>query len=134
MAEKMNTINDEDLIRSAFRVLDKRGTGTITTAEFRNLMTNIGDRLTDNEVRKRRKEKQTYAQNTHRLLYLVFTLFFFVLQFEMLIGEADKDGDGNLDYEEFVHLMTSSWYSMRKIEVAIDSMTRRTVAFDRIYC
>ena len=108
MAEKMNTINDEDLIRSAFRVLDKRGTGTITTAEFRNLMTNIGDRLTDNEVRKRRKEKQTYAQNTHRLLYLVFTLFFFVLQFEMLIGEADKDGDGNLDYEEFVHLMTSS--------------------------
>ena len=31
-----------------------------------------------------------------------------VLQFEMLIGEADKDGDGNLDYEEFVNLMTSS--------------------------
>ena len=51
MAEKMNTINDEDLIRSAFRVLDKRGTGTITTAEFKNLMTNIGDKLTDNEVR-----------------------------------------------------------------------------------
>ena len=55
MAEKMNTINDEDLIRSAFRVLDKRGTGTITTAEFRNLMTNIGDKLTDNEVRKQGK-------------------------------------------------------------------------------
>ena len=53
MAEKMNTINDEDLIRSAFRVLDKRGTGTITTAEFKNLMTNIGDKLTDNEVRNR---------------------------------------------------------------------------------
>ena len=27
----------------------------------------------------------------------------------MLIGEADKDGDGLLDYEEFVHLMTSEW-------------------------
>ncbi len=51
MAEKMNTINDEELVRSAFRVLDKRGTGTITTAEFKNLMTNIGDKLTDHEVR-----------------------------------------------------------------------------------
>ena len=28
-------------------------------------------------------------------------------QFEMLIREADKDGDGNLDYEEFVQLMTN---------------------------
>jgi Ca2+-binding EF-hand superfamily protein len=50
MAEKMNTINDEDLIRTAFRVLDKRGTGSVSTAEFKNLMTNIGDKLTDNEV------------------------------------------------------------------------------------
>ena len=81
MAEKMNTINDEDLIRSAFRVLDKRGTGTITTAEFRNLMTNIGDRLTDNEVRKRRKEKQT--RHMHKIhTDFVFTLLFFVLQFK----------------------------------------------------
>ncbi len=29
-----------------------------------------------------------------------------LLQFDMLIREADKDGDGNLDYEEFVQLMT----------------------------
>lgn len=46
----MNTINDEDLIRSAFRVLDKQGKGTITSAEFRHLMTNIGDKLTDKEA------------------------------------------------------------------------------------
>ena len=78
-------------------------------------------------------ETDICTKYTHTIV-LCITLLFFVLQFEMLIGEADKDGDGNLDYEEFVHLMTSSWYSMRKIEVAIDSMTRRTVAFDRIYC
>ena len=31
----------------------------------------------------------------------------------MLIGEADKDGDGLLDYEEFVHLMTSEWIRLQ---------------------
>ena len=41
---------DEELIRMAFRVLDKDGSGTITSAEFRHLMTNIGDRLSAIEV------------------------------------------------------------------------------------
>ena len=44
---------DEELIRMAFRVLDKDGSGTITSSEFRHLMTNIGDRLSVVEVRVR---------------------------------------------------------------------------------
>ena len=42
--------DDEELIRMAFRVLDKDGSGTITSAEFRHLMTNIGDKLDRSEV------------------------------------------------------------------------------------
>lgn len=42
---------DAELIRMAFRVLDKDGSGTITSKEFRHLMTNIGDRLNNLEVR-----------------------------------------------------------------------------------
>ena len=41
---------DEELIRMAFRVLDKDGSGTITSKEFRHLMTNIGDKLSALEV------------------------------------------------------------------------------------
>ena len=41
---------DEELIRMAFRVLDKDGSGTITSSEFRHLMTNIGDKLSASEV------------------------------------------------------------------------------------
>ena len=56
MAMKMNTVNDEDLIRAAFRAIDKKGTGTISTDVFRFLLTNIGDnKLSDSEVRNFRR-------------------------------------------------------------------------------
>ncbi len=56
MAVKMNEDStDEELIRIAFRVLDKKGRGRINQKEFQILMTNIGDKLTDEEVRRRRK-------------------------------------------------------------------------------
>ena len=53
MAVKMNEDStDEELIRIAFRVLDKKGRGKIKQKEFQILMTNIGDKLTDEEVMK----------------------------------------------------------------------------------
>ena len=42
MADKMNCTNDEDMIRMAFRVLDKDGRGTIKSSAFKHLMTHIG--------------------------------------------------------------------------------------------
>jgi len=50
MAHKMGTVNDEDMIRMAFRVLDKDGTGTINSKAFKHLMTHIGDKLSEEEV------------------------------------------------------------------------------------
>ena len=38
----MNCTNDEDMIRMAFRVLDKDGSGTISSKTFKHLMTHIG--------------------------------------------------------------------------------------------
>ena len=43
MSDKMNAVNDEDMIRMAFRVLDKYGTGTISSKSFKHLMTHIGN-------------------------------------------------------------------------------------------
>ena len=43
MSDKMLTVNDKDMIRMAFRALDKNGSGKIKCATFKHLMTHIGD-------------------------------------------------------------------------------------------
>ena len=60
----------------SFRVFDKDGNGYISSAELRHVMTNLGEKLTDEEV-------------------------------DEMIREADIDGDGQVNYEEFVAMMTS---------------------------
>ena len=37
-------------MRSVFRVFDKDGNGYISAAELRHVMTNLGEKLTDDEV------------------------------------------------------------------------------------
>jgi len=76
MVVKMKDTESEEEIKEAFKVFDKDGTGVISAAELRHVMTNLGEKLTDTEV-------------------------------DDLIKEADVDGDGQINYEEFVKLMLS---------------------------
>ena len=85
MARKMKVLNssfifiiqdsdtEEELIE-AFKVFDRDGNGLISAAELRHVMTNLGEKLTDDEV-------------------------------DEMIREADLDGDGHINYEEFVRMM-----------------------------
>lgn len=52
-------------------MFDRDGNGFITSAELRTLLTNLGERLSEEEV-------------------------------EEVIGECDTDGDGAINYAEFV--------------------------------
>merc|ERR1711935_459948 len=60
--------------KEAFSLFDKDGNGFISAAELRHVMTNLGEKLTDEEV-------------------------------DEMIREADIDGDGQINYEEFVKVM-----------------------------
>ena len=50
MARKMKETDSEEEIREAFRVFDRDGNGYISAAELRHVMTNLGEKLTDDEV------------------------------------------------------------------------------------
>ena len=74
MKLKVQDQNQEEDIREAFKVFDRDGNGLISAAELRHVMTNLGEKLTDEEV-------------------------------DEMIKEADIDGDGHINYEEFVRMM-----------------------------
>ncbi|CAD6222411.1 unnamed protein product [Miscanthus lutarioriparius] len=80
MARKMKDTDSEEELKEAFRVFDKDQNGFISAAELRHVMTNLGEKLTDEEV-------------------------------DEMIREADVDGDGQINYEEFVKVM------MAKVEL-----------------
>ena len=70
----LDFVNDAEEIKEAFKVFDKDGNGYISAAELRHIMTNLGEKLTDEEV-------------------------------DEMIREADVDGDGQINYDEFVDMM-----------------------------
>ena len=86
----MGDDNDEEMVRLAFRTLDKDGSGTISTDEFKHLMTHIG------------RDPVNYGFNS--IIYLKGDALS-EEEVMTIINAADKDGDGSLSYEEFVKIM-----------------------------
>lgn len=56
MARKMKTKDSEAEILEAFKVFDKDGSGKISRTELRQVMSNLGEKLSDEEVEEMMKE------------------------------------------------------------------------------
>ncbi|CAD6236292.1 unnamed protein product [Miscanthus lutarioriparius] len=87
MARRTKDTESEEELREAFRVFDKDQNGFISAVELRHVMTNLGEKLSDEEVSE-------------------------------MIREADVDGDGNINYDEFVKVMMAKRRSKRTEEKA----------------
>ena len=76
IARKMKDDDTEEEVKTAFKVFDRNNTGEIELDDLKRVMTNLGDKLTDEEIR-------------------------------YIINEADVNGDGVIDNEEFIDMMMS---------------------------
>uniref|UniRef100_A0A8C2V4R1 EF-hand domain-containing protein n=1 Tax=Chinchilla lanigera TaxID=34839 RepID=A0A8C2V4R1_CHILA len=59
MARKMKDTDSKEEIREAFLVFDKEGNGYISVAELSQVMTNLGEKLTDEEADEMIREADT---------------------------------------------------------------------------
>jgi calmodulin len=50
MSRKMKDTDSEEEICEAFRVFDRDGNGLISIEELKHVMTNLGEKLDDNEI------------------------------------------------------------------------------------
>ncbi|KAL9262709.1 Calmodulin-like protein [Drosera capensis] len=77
MARKMQDTDAEEELKEAFQVFDNDQNGYISSNELRQVMINLGEKLTAEEA-------------------------------EQMIKEADSDGDGLVNYDDFVKIMTTA--------------------------
>ena len=74
--QKEKDVDEEEEVLKAFKVFDKDGNGFININELKDIMLNIGNNWSENEINE-------------------------------MLGEADIDMDGYINYEEFVRTMMS---------------------------
>ena len=85
------SIKDEEMVKLAFRALDKDGSGQVSTTEFKHLMTHIGIKFVYSQAYCSKcnisGEPLTEEEAT------------------WLIKAADKNNDGCLDFHELLKVM-----------------------------
>ena len=74
--QKDKDVDEEEEVLKAFKVFDKDGNGLININELKDIMLNIGNNWSEDELNE-------------------------------MLGEADIDMDGYINYEEFVRTMMS---------------------------
>merc|ERR1711861_102327 len=70
MAKKMKDTDTEEELIEAFKVFDRDGNGFISAAELRHVMTNLGEKLTDEEVDEMIREADDDGQVNWRGIHL----------------------------------------------------------------
>ncbi|XP_071160671.1 calmodulin-like isoform X2 [Mytilus edulis] len=72
--DMMKSVDLADEVRDAFRLFDKNGDGYVTASELKTILSNNGEKISDEEL-------------------------------DAMVKDADVDGDGKINYQEFVSML-----------------------------
>ncbi|VDH98385.1 Hypothetical predicted protein [Mytilus galloprovincialis] len=72
--DMMKSVDLADEVRDAFRLFDKNGDGYVTASELKTILSNNGEKISDEEL-------------------------------DAMVKDADVDGDGKINYQEFVSIL-----------------------------
>jgi calmodulin len=75
MARKMKSQDSKSEILEAFKVFDKDGSGKISASELRSIMTDLGEKLTDEEVSEMIREADKDGDGVGFLFSLHYSCF-----------------------------------------------------------
>ncbi|KAJ1348231.1 hypothetical protein KIN20_003488 [Parelaphostrongylus tenuis] len=119
LMKRMMKESDSEMIREAFRVFDKDGNGVITASEFKHFMTHMGMQFSEEEVDELIKEVDCnanplkgYVPPTYEGIDAEIQITASQVKSGCLlqgIGWTEKHratGNGEIDYEEFVRMMS----------------------------
>jgi calmodulin len=120
MARKMHDTDSEEEIREAFKVFDKNNDGHISAAELKHVMSEFSN------LRNGTAQITAWIQILTRSPANLGEKLSDD-EITQMIREADKDGDGMIDYNEFVTMMMAK-VSLER--VASNALPRQSVRDD----
>lgn len=100
MARKIKTKDSEAEIVEAFKVFDRDGSGKISADELRQVMTNLGEKLSDQEVEDMIREADTNGDGVRFVFNKYSSVFFPRLVREFCFRRACNDDEVKLTRRE----------------------------------
>lgn len=110
MMDRRMSINSQYAeIEQTFKVFDKNGDGKITFDELKEVLTALGEEVTDKDVMDMVRT-DSLSLSIFPVAFPFHSAYFAqnIVLFSSQIKEADLNGDGAIDFEEFKIMMTAN--------------------------
>lgn len=109
----LTAAQEEQELRDAFRVFDKHNRGYITASDLTFVLKCLGEDLSEEESKFSLLEFHFFFRSERaseydgeRKIFIIFSLFLTLyFKVEDMIKEVDVDGDGRIDFDEFVYAL-----------------------------
>ena len=109
MSTKMAEKDTKEEILKAFKLFDDDETGKISFQNLKRVAKELGENLTDEELQVSLipsiHNKKIYFGTYNTWFQQALNVIFHIFDLQEMIDEADRNGDGEVDQDEFLRIM-----------------------------